>query len=158
MRRKRRKFSRGRAGFTEEYGIALCSVRLVYQSGILFRAAHLGAGNLKRQRETTSLGGNTAPKTKKVYQQLLESSKELCHNAVHQWHIYPKGNATELSGVYEGRLAYARLERKKTVDGRIKYLMISYQLRPELQRRTKGLSIRWRSPSSCNSCRSGGVY
>ena len=75
---------------------------------------------------------------KEGYQQLLDYAENFATLQCVNGTFTQKGNTTEISGVYEGRLAYAKIERKKTVDGKIKYLMISYQLRPELQKAYQG--------------------
>lgn len=124
--------------FTEEYGIKLSVPSDWYINPEYYSELPTLVLKFEVQRETTSLGWNTAPKTKKGTSSCWSPQRALpqcqCINGTYT----QKGNATELSGVYEGRLAYAKIERKKTVDGKIKYLMISYQLRPELQKAYQG--------------------
>lgn len=44
-----------------------------------------------------------------------------------------KGNTATASGLYEGRKTVTRIEKKSTRNGKIRYLQISYQLRPDLE-------------------------
>ena len=124
--------------FTEEYGIKLSVPSNWYINPEYYSELPTLVLKFEVAKGNNIIRVEYGTEDKEGYQQLLESAKSFATMQCINGTYTQKGNATELSGVYEGRLAYAKIERKKTVDGKIKYLMISYQLRPELQKAYQG--------------------
>ena len=71
---------------------------------------------------------------KSGYNELLEYTRTFIETGgVVGGTIAEKGNTVTAEGLYEGRKTYTKIEKKQTAGGKIKYLQVSYQLRPDLE-------------------------
>lgn len=120
--------------FTEEYGLKLSMPSEWYvnpeyypeEPGIVLQFEVAQGGNV-----VTVEYGTT---DKSGYNELLEYTRTFIETGgVVGGTIAEKGNTVTAEGLYEGRKTYTKIEKKQTAGGKIKYLQVSYQLRPDLE-------------------------
>ncbi len=120
--------------FTEEYGIKLSIPSNWYVNPEYYLEKPTLVLKFEVAKGNNVINVEYGTEDQEGYQELLDSAKTFATMQCINGTFTQKGNVTEITGIYQGRIAYAKIEKKKTVDGKIKYLMVSYQLRPELQK------------------------
>lgn len=71
---------------------------------------------------------------KQGYQALLDYTKTFITSSGAVGGAYEeKGNTVTASGLYEGRRTVTKIQKKSSKGGKIRYLQVSYQLRPDLE-------------------------